>query len=230
MLGKLKRIWATLNRSRYTEYLRSLGAAIGSDVYFVNPRKTNFDNHRASFITIGNECVICAGVSIIAHDYCWTIPMKALGRVFSTGGGAIVIGNNCFIGENATILRNVKIGDNVIVGACALVTSDLESNGVYAGVPAKKIMSLEEYAKRLENNHDREISDNIAAIKRGKGRSPAKNEMMNFCFDFETRDSLGVEEIRRLSWIGCDKKKIVELFNNTSPIEVDYEAFIKNHS
>lgn len=87
MLGKLKRIYAQLNRNRYLSYLKSLGADIGDNVYFVNPRKTNFDFNRALYISIGNECVICAGVSIIAHDYSWTIPMKAYGSVFPSSLG-----------------------------------------------------------------------------------------------------------------------------------------------
>ncbi len=87
MFGKLKRLYSQYNRDRYIDYIRELGAKIGNNVYFVNPRKTNFDYNRAAFITIGNECIICAGVSIIAHDYSWTIPMKAYGAIFPTGGG-----------------------------------------------------------------------------------------------------------------------------------------------
>lgn len=229
MLGRFKRVYATLNRTRYTKYLRSIGVTIGNNVYFVNPRKTNFDYNRARFITIGNECVICAGVSIIAHDYCWTVPMKAFGKVSSTGGGSIQIGDNVFVGENATILRNAKIGDNVIIGACALVTGNLESNSVYAGVPAKKIMTLEEYARRLQSIHDSEISENIAILHHKLGRLPRKEEMMNFCFDFEQRNEKGVDSISNLSWIGCDKQKVIELFNNTVPNDVNYEEFIRRH-
>jgi acetyltransferase-like isoleucine patch superfamily enzyme len=48
------------------------------------------------------------------------------------------IGNNVSLGTNATILP-VKITNNVIVGAGAVVTKDLLEPGFYVGNPAKKI-------------------------------------------------------------------------------------------
>ena len=37
------------------------------------------------------------------------------------------------------ILAGVTIGDGAIIGACSLVTRDVEPYGIYAGIPAKKI-------------------------------------------------------------------------------------------
>lgn len=85
-MKRLKRLWAMTDRNRYVKYLRNLGAVIGENVYFVNPRQTFFDFNRAEFISIGNECVICSGVSLVAHDYSWTIPMKSYGKIFPSGG------------------------------------------------------------------------------------------------------------------------------------------------
>ncbi len=56
--------------------------------------------------------------------------------------GEIVIGNNVWIGDKATILAGVHIGDNVIVAANAVVTKDVQSNSVVAGVPAVVIKTL----------------------------------------------------------------------------------------
>ena len=50
---------------------------------------------------------------------------------------APVIGENCFIGVNATILGDIRIGNNVTIGACALVLKDLPDNCIAVGVPAK---------------------------------------------------------------------------------------------
>lgn len=44
------------------------------------------------------------------------------------------IGNNCMICINATILGPVEIGDNVVIGANALVTKDVPSNSLVIGV------------------------------------------------------------------------------------------------
>lgn len=56
--------------------------------------------------------------------------------------GEVVIGNNVWIGDKATILAGVHIGDNVIVAANAVVTKDVPSNTMAAGVPARIIKSL----------------------------------------------------------------------------------------
>ena len=56
--------------------------------------------------------------------------------------GEIVIGNNVWIGDKATILGGVHIGDNVIIAANAVVTKDFPSNCMIAGVPAKIIKRL----------------------------------------------------------------------------------------
>lgn len=52
------------------------------------------------------------------------------------------IGNNVWIGDKSTILDGVHIGDNVIVGANSVVTHDIPSNSVAAGMPAKIIKQL----------------------------------------------------------------------------------------
>lgn len=58
--------------------------------------------------------------------------------------GEIVIGNNVWIGDKATILAGVHIGDNVIIGANSVVTHDVPSNCIAAGMPAKVVKQLEE--------------------------------------------------------------------------------------
>jgi len=56
--------------------------------------------------------------------------------------GEVKIGNNVWIGDKATILAGVTIGDNVIVAANAVVTKSVASNCVVAGIPAKVIKQL----------------------------------------------------------------------------------------
>ena len=62
--------------------------------------------------------------------------------------GRVKIGNNVFIGAETVILPNVTIGDNVIVGANSTVTHSLSKNSVYAGNPAKKISSMEDFLEK----------------------------------------------------------------------------------
>lgn len=56
--------------------------------------------------------------------------------------GEIIIGKNVWIGDKATVLSDVHIGNNVIVAANAVVTKDVPDNCIVAGVPAKIIKRL----------------------------------------------------------------------------------------
>jgi serine O-acetyltransferase len=51
--------------------------------------------------------------------------------------GSPVIGNRCDIGTGAKILGPIKIGDDVAIGANAVVITDVPSNSIAVGVPAK---------------------------------------------------------------------------------------------
>jgi maltose O-acetyltransferase len=56
----------------------------------------------------------------------------------------IVIKDNVWIGASATINPGVTIGNNVVVGAGAVVTKDVPDNVVVAGVPAKVIREIDQ--------------------------------------------------------------------------------------
>ncbi|MDD2268960.1 MAG: serine acetyltransferase [Bacteroidales bacterium] len=51
--------------------------------------------------------------------------------------GCAVVGNCVYVGPGAKIVGNVHIGNNVAIGANAVVTKDIPDNAVVAGVPAK---------------------------------------------------------------------------------------------
>lgn len=56
--------------------------------------------------------------------------------------GPVVIGNRVWIGEMACIMPNVRIGDEAILPANAVVTKDVPQRCVVAGVPAKIIKQI----------------------------------------------------------------------------------------
>ncbi len=56
----------------------------------------------------------------------------------------IKIGNDVWIGSNATILAGVTIGDGAIIGANAVVTRDVPDNTIAAGVPARIIRKVKD--------------------------------------------------------------------------------------
>ena len=130
------------------ELFRSRGVKIGNDCLIA--RNTSFGSE-PYLITIGNHVRVAMNVTFNTHDGgLWVIrelyPEYAQADKF----GEIVIGNNCHIGWGATILPNVHIGDNVIIGAEAVVTKDVPSNSVVAGVPARHIENIDEYLSKTK--------------------------------------------------------------------------------
>lgn len=83
-------------------------------------------------VMTGPEVVMMTG----GHYYDdLTIPIGEQGSF----GKPITIGNNVWIGTRAIIMPGVTIGDGAVIGAGSIVTKDVESNTVVAGVPARFI-------------------------------------------------------------------------------------------
>ncbi|OGI08702.1 MAG: hypothetical protein A2Y40_05365 [Candidatus Margulisbacteria bacterium GWF2_35_9] len=74
---------------------------------------------------IGKNCTLYHGVTIGVKEE-WQF-------------GEPIIGNNVKIYTGAKIIGEVVIGDNVMIGANAVVTENCEANSIYAGVPAKRV-------------------------------------------------------------------------------------------
>lgn len=123
----------------------SRGVKFGEGCKVISSLATSFGTE-PYLIAIGDHVEISANVTFITHDGALWVLREDNPRadVF----GRIVVGNNVFIGRGATLLPGTTIGDNSVVGAGAVVKGKLEANGVYAGVPARRISSFEEYGER----------------------------------------------------------------------------------
>ena len=101
--------------------------------------RTKVQSHAfiCELVTIGEDCFVGHGVMFV-ND------------LFATGGPArgntalwrsTHIGSRVTIGSNATLLP-VTICDDVVIGAGAVVTKNIQQPGIYAGNPARLIRTL----------------------------------------------------------------------------------------
>ncbi len=121
-------------------------------------------------IRIHNHVSLAAGVQFITHDISDNVIntyLKSQGRNERVGEkiGCIEIMDNVFIGANATILYNVRIGENSIIGAGSLVNKDIPPNSVAVGVPCKVIGSFEDFVeKRLRSDMTTDLPPTIRGV------------------------------------------------------------------
>lgn len=95
-----------------------------------------------SKVTIGKNCAIGHNVHIKARTHDTQNATPKNGKNHITIEKDIIIGDNVWIGDNVFIKEGIIIGNNSIIGANAVVTKNIDSNSIYAGIPAKKIGEL----------------------------------------------------------------------------------------
>lgn len=113
-------------------------------------------------IKLGDHVLVSNDVTFINHGLNWPFQDKYDSL---TSFGKIEVKDNCQIGVRVTILPNVTIGPNSIVGACSVVTKDVPPNTVVAGTPARVICTLDEYEEKCKAGHIDIPNDRDAARK-----------------------------------------------------------------
>ncbi len=93
----------------------------------------------AQSIRIGDSCMLASHVYITDSDwhgiYDRSLPCGEVGPV--------VLEQNVWVGDSAIVCKGVRIGENSIVGAGSVVTSDIPANVIAAGNPARVIKELD---------------------------------------------------------------------------------------
>jgi len=130
---------------------------VGDFTYIADSEFESHVTHHYDFIgdklIIGKFCQIAAGVEFVMNganhqmNAVSTFPfytlegweMKPPAASDMPFKGDTVIGNDVWIGQNATILPGVHIGDGAIIGANSVVASDIEPYSIVVGNPAKLI-------------------------------------------------------------------------------------------
>jgi len=129
----LKRIRGELNLKK----LKKRGLNVGDN--FKHMGECIIDPSHCWHIEIGNDVIFAPRVHILAHD---AGPYLFIGY---TKVANVKIGNRVFVGAGTIVLPGVSIGDDVVIGAGSVVSSDIPSNSLAVGSPARVKKSLKDY-------------------------------------------------------------------------------------
>lgn len=131
-------VWCP-NRVRCT-ILRLFGAQIGEGVLIRHrvsvqwPWKLAIGDH--SWVGVGaelynlDEIVIGSNVCISQHVYLCTGSHDRTSETFEFDNGPIVVEDGAWVCARATVLRNVVIGANAVIGATSLIARDIPPNSI----------------------------------------------------------------------------------------------------
>ncbi len=133
------------------------GMKVGKGLSLVSPHSVLFGTE-PYLIKIGNYVRISGNVSFITHDGgTWVFRHEdSYKHVFKYG--TITVGDNVFIGAQVIIMPNVSIGNRCVIGAGSVVTKNVPSGSVVAGVPARVICTIEKYIEKCINSIPNDIN------------------------------------------------------------------------
>ena len=174
------RLWTIRGSQKRVDYLKKnhVFRAIGENCSIMDRKVPLY----ANLIKLGNNVHVASKVDFITHDI---THVMINGINFQTkedrGGirekiGCIELGDNVFVGAKSTILYNVRIGSNVIIGSGSLVNKDIPDNSVVAGVPARVIGTFEDFVNK------RYKEDGYPEELRPVGQRISK-ELEDFCWN-----------------------------------------------
>ncbi|MFE2008518.1 acetyltransferase [Pseudomonas guariconensis] len=139
--------YAKLNAVRKEKYLKAkelgyyLPSYVSSSAIVLNHGQIGEncfileDNTVQPFVSIGNNITLWSGNHVGHHsiimDHCFIASHVVI-------SGGVEIEEQCFVGVNATLRDHIRIGKKSVIGAGALILSDVEPEGVYIGTTTER--------------------------------------------------------------------------------------------
>ena len=132
----------TIGRDSVIESFSCINNAVG-DVVIGDKTRIGLHCTIIGPVTIGNNVNLAQGIVVTALNHNFTDCTK---RIDEQGISTkeVTIGNDVWIGANATILPGVTIGRHCVVAAGSVVTKDVPDYTVVGGVPARVMKRLKE--------------------------------------------------------------------------------------
>lgn len=207
----------------YVNHLKEVGVSVGDNVEIFRPFNTSIDTQNPHLLSIGNDVQITGPVTILTHDYSWSVLKRKYGYIYGNQRKT-TIGNNVFIGWGATILGGSQIGDNVVIGANSVVSGHVDSDSVYAGNPAKKLMTLEEFKNKRDRKQLEEAKTVVQEYIAKHGTVPPESELDEYFFLFSQTDD--IPEFKSQMKLMRNYDRSSKILREHNPMFKSYQDFL----
>lgn len=147
-----------IEQDKRAEMLEEMFAEVGDGCYIEPPLHANWGG---KFVHLGKNVYANFNLTLVddTHIYIGDYTLLGPNVVIATAGHPILpelrekafqynssvrIGRNCWLGAGVIVLPGVTIGDNVVVGAGAVVTKDLPDGVIAVGNPCRILRRIDE--------------------------------------------------------------------------------------
>lgn len=174
-----------------------------------------------NYCNIGKDCMFAMQTGILTSDFHPIIDLKSNYRInyAITDVGGVVIGDHVWVGLGALLLKNIKIGNNSVIGARALVVKDVPEHTICAGNPAKNIRN------NIDWRRDGFFLSNYSAVNMTTSSIKKDDKIKSY---LESFDDLGymrgwafVDEIE-----SCGQEIFIEVKNQYEEKTLVYKAVV----
>lgn len=131
----LKRIGKNVTIRERVVIMRPQNVEIGHDVLLNSDCKIGGQNG----IKIGNYVQLAYNVNLVSEDHAYHNPTTPIKKQGYKKTGPIIIEDDVWIGANAVIMPEIRVGRGSIIGANAVVTKSVLPYSIVGGVPARLI-------------------------------------------------------------------------------------------
>lgn len=143
ILGKI--YFKILYRISREKCIRKMGVNAGKNLHIYGNVQVGTEPW---LITLGDNVYLTNGVKFICHDGGTLLFRDRIPDLEITK--PIALGNNVYVGNDVIFLPGAVVGDNVVIGAGAVVSGKIPDNSVAVGVPARVIKTIDAYFEKIQ--------------------------------------------------------------------------------
>ena len=129
-MGSVTNVRFTLGGRSNHVYLGEGFTSVSSDWIIEGDNRT---------VIVGNDCMVSWNVYVMNYDSHGIIDVAS--RAVINAPADILIGQHCWIGRASSIVKGVTIGSGSIIGGGSTVTTDIASQVIVVGSPAREVRS-----------------------------------------------------------------------------------------